>query len=159
MKYLRRVIKYFIFLSGLLTLLLTIMISVRLVEADINVLFKDGWMSVLMIAGIFAVMSAFYPYFGYGRRYVKVNPETDDIKEKIISYMDRRNYVLESEEGENMTFRSNLITTKLLRVWEDRISLNRILSGFEVEGPTRDIVVVVFGLNEILREEDIASEE
>lgn len=146
MKYLIRAVKYFCEVVIILVVVMGILILMGIVEADINLMFKDGYDSVKLILAMFAVVSLLYPRFGYNSRLAIIPGEYSEVKQGIIDYMEDRNYVLESEEGECLTFRSKSIAMKLARMYEDRITMTREFTGFRVEGPTKDIVRVVYGL-------------
>ena len=53
--------------------------------------------------------------------------------------MEERGYELETEEGENMTFRLRNKFNRAARTWEDRITLTRELAGFYMEGISKDV--------------------
>ena len=65
--------------------------------------------------------------------------------------MENRGYRLESENGENMTFRNRSILNRITRMMEDRITFTRTLGGFELEGLRKDTIRVIYGLENALR--------
>ena len=65
--------------------------------------------------------------------------------------MENRGYKLESEKGENMTFRNRSILNRITRMMEDRITFTRTLGGFELEGLRKDTIRVIYGLENALR--------
>ena len=67
--------------------------------------------------------------------------------------MHERGYVLESEEGENMTFRLQSPVMRLFRMLEDRITFTRCGTGFELEGPVKDLVRIASALESRFRPE------
>ncbi len=146
MKYIIRAVKYFIYVVVLVTLILAVLVLTGFVSSDIDVMFRNGWRSVWLILGVFACVSAFYPRFGYGRRHVRISGEYSEIRQSVIDYMASRGYRLEKELGENLFFRSTSVFRKIARVWEDRITAERCLGGFTLEGPTKDILRLASGL-------------
>jgi len=157
MKYAVRALKYFLYISVILTLILGGLMLVGAVSTDIDKVFKEGWKSLGWIALMFACVSAVYPKFGYAKRPAAIPGETAEIRDGIIAYMQSRDYVLEKTEGDDMTFRSRSFLFRLFRVWEDRITLTRELGGYQVEGPNRDIVRIVYGLEERFRNKEAQS--
>ncbi len=154
MKYIIRAVKYFIYVSVILALILSVLILIKVVDGDINVLFKQGYKSLGEIAIMFAIVSAIYPKFGYTKRTAIVPGEFTDIKDEIVQFMDIHNYVLENCEGENLTFRYKGIMGRLNRMFEDRITFTRSFSGFEIEGLTKDVSRIAYGLNNKFHEEE-----
>ena len=68
--------------------------------------------------------------------------------------MEERGYRLESEDGETMKFRSRAVLNRIVRVWEDRITITKTLGGFEVEGLSRDVARIVPALEYRFRNPD-----
>nr|AGH13527.1 hypothetical protein [uncultured bacterium pUR16A2] len=150
MKYFIRSLKYFLYISIILILILAALAAFGLVSTDINVLFRDGYKSLLKIALMFFGVSLVYPKFGYTKRGAVLPGEYSEIRDGIISFMESRGYRLESEENENLTFRMTSSVKKILRVGEDRITMTRDMAGYVVEGPSKDIISIVYGLQERL---------
>ena len=155
MKYLRRVVKYFIQICVTMALILAILMLAGLVSSDINVAFKDGWKSVGLILGMFAVVSAVYPRFGYGRRSINAPGEPSEHTSAIKEAMDQRGYQLEKELPDGtLCFRLRSFAARLARLWEDRITISPELGGFSAEGLSRDLARVASHINHILRGND-----
>ena len=75
-----------------------------------------------------------------------------DYRDDVVRCMEERGYALESESGDTMTFRSRSIANRIFRMGEDRITIEKTLGGFEVEGLSRDIVRIVYALEYKLRD-------
>ena len=151
MKYIVRAVKYFISVCVLATLVILIMVLLGYSALNPDELFVQGWKSIAYIALMFAVISAVYPLFGYKKRLAGALGDFAGLRPGVISYMEEHGYVLESEDDEKMTFRSRSVLNRIFRVWEDRITIEKTLGGFEVEGLTRDITRIVSGLEYKLR--------
>ena len=65
--------------------------------------------------------------------------------------MESRGYRLESEQEQNLTFRYRSPVNRLFRMFEDRITMTRSISGFEVEGLRKDVIRIVYGLEQKMR--------
>jgi len=146
MRYVIRAVKYFIYISVIVIILMAILVMLGYVSSDIDVMFRNGWKSVGLIAAMFAAVSAFYPRFGYTRRTVNAAGEFKELRGPVVSFMEDHGYRLEKEEGEDMSFRRNSTWIRIVRVGEDRISVTRCLGGFELEGPSKDVMPLASGL-------------
>ena len=151
MTYLRRALKYFIQISLFFALIIAVLMLSGVVSKDISVAFQHGWTSIWWIAGLFAVMSLAYPFFGYQKRKIKVNGDPALARDGIVEALKIRGYVLDSEHEGALTFRLASPVNRAFRMWEDRITLTPTLGGFEVEGLSRDLVRVVSSIEHYFR--------
>lgn len=146
MKYLVRVIKYFIFICIIMTLIMGALMLSGVVSSDIDALFRNGYDSLWQIALMFLAVSALYPKFGFSKRGAIIPGTYDEIRPGLMDYMTSHGYVLESEDGENLTFRRKSPIHRLTRMLEDRLTFTRELPGFYIEGLTKDVIKIVGGL-------------
>ena len=147
MKYLIRVLKYFVFITMVMALILVALALAGVVEKDVAQMFRNGWNSVWQIALMFLAVSAVYPRFGFCRRGVVIPGSYEEIRPGIVHYMAGRGYEVEKEEGEDLTFRLKSPFQRFLKLlWEDRISFRRDRAGNYIEGRTKDVVRIVSGL-------------
>lgn len=153
MRYIIRAVKYFVYICVLVTIILTALVLMKVVSSDINVMFRNGWKSVGLIVAMFAGVSAFYPLFGYTKRLATVLGDLTGLRKDVKSYMETKNYTLESEDTDKMVFRSRSIMTRL--IWDDRITIEEGLGGFQVEGASREISKIISGLEFKFRNLDI----
>lgn len=151
MKYIIRAIKYFLYITVFMILILAALVLCGAVSPDINIMFRNGYNSLLQIVLMFFGVSLIYPKFGYTKRGAVLPGEYSEIRDGIISYMEGRQYRLETEENENLTFRIISPVKRILRVGEDRITMTRDLAGYIVEGPSKDVIGIVAGLENKLR--------
>ena len=105
MRYLIRSLKYFIWFAVILSITMAIMVGLGLVEADFNLMFRDGIKSIWQIAALFLILALVYPIVGFRKQEAVVSGEYSEVREKVINFMESRGYYLETEEGEIMTFR------------------------------------------------------
>lgn len=153
MKYLIRSIKYFAYLAIILCIFIVLLSVFGVVGSNLNDIFKDGAASLWKIALIIAVFAAIYPHLGFGRRNAFVPGSYEQIREGVVDLMHERGYVLENETGENLKFRLQSPVMRVTRMFEDRISFERIGTGFELEGPVKDLVRIVSALEARFRPE------
>lgn len=147
MKYLIRVLKYFVFITVVMTLILLVLAVAGVVPKDIDAMFRNGWDSVWQIALMFLVVSAIYPRVGFCKRGAIIPGTYEEIRPGLVRYMAEHGYEIEKEEGENLTFRCKSPIQRVLKLLcEDRIRFERDRAGFYVEGRTKDVVRIISGL-------------
>ena len=147
MKYLVRSLKYFLYLLIILALVIAALIVTGLVEADFETVFKNGYDSYWQIALVAAVLAALYPRMGYSTRTAHLYGEPADVKARLDHVMDLHGYRLSKdlgEEGLRYVRRSGL--SRALKMWEDTLTCRITAPGVEIEGPTKDLVRIVSGL-------------
>ncbi len=154
MKYLVRAIKYFFYFAIILAIILGILVLIGFVDPEPDKLFRNGTRSLWQIAALFAVVAAVYPKFGFISRSVPIPGEYADIRPKLLAFMENRGYALEVEDGENLTFRLRNRLNAVARMLEDRITLSRETGGYRVEGITKDVVRLIYGLESTFRNEE-----
>ena len=153
-KYAIRAIKYFFYFTFLLALFLTVLVLAGVVEGNIETMFRGGYRSLLSIAIMFICVSSVYPIFGFVRKSAIVPGEYKDIRDGIVDAMESRGYVLEKEEGENLSFRLKSTLNKITRMYEDRITFTRELGGFSVEGLRKDAIRIIYGIESRFRKDE-----
>jgi len=146
MKYLIRAIKYYVYLAVILCLILSALVAFKLVEADISKMFVHGYDSIWQIALLLAVFAALYPRFGFSRRSAIVPGSFEETRSDALRAMESNGYVLEKEEGQMMTFKKKSALSRAFKMWEDRITLTKDISGFYLEGLTKDLPRLVSSL-------------
>lgn len=140
MRYLVRALKYFVHLAIVLSLVVAILMVAGIVEKDISQVFKNGYDSLWQIAVIMAVFAAVYPKFGYSRQRVIVPGPDEETKPLLDKVMAAHGYRQEDRTDGKLCYRRASAGDRLLRLWEDRITVERIVTGYELEGYNRDIV-------------------
>ena len=140
MKYLVRAVKYFFYFALLSTALITVLVLIGAVENDINAIFEEGYESIWKIALFFIVVSAVYPKVGYINRHVYVNREWSEIREEALNFFKDRNYELESETPDTITFRIKGTAGRLSKMFEDRVTVTKVFDGYKFEGLRKDVL-------------------
>ncbi|MBP5487307.1 MAG: hypothetical protein J6Y06_06755 [Bacteroidales bacterium] len=143
MQYLRRAVKYFFWFALILCITLAVMVALGLVEANPQDMFRNGTKSLWQIAILFAVLAAIYPLTGFRKQEAIIPGELSEIKDKVIRLMGEKGYMLETENGEDMTFRLKNGFSRAMKMWEDRITMTKEPGGFILEGLRRDIVRLI----------------
>lgn len=150
MRYFIRSVKYFIYLSVLIVIIMALLVLIKAVEPDIGTMFRNGYDALWQIALLFAVVAAFYPKIGYVSRAAAMEGSWDDNRGEIKKYMENHYYSLEKARPGLMTFRHNGTVSRISRMYEDRITIASTGEGVTVEGLRKDVLRIASGLERTL---------
>ena len=139
MKYLIRSVKYFFYFAFLTTAIILALVLIGAVDKNIDSIFEGGYNALWKMAIFFSVVAAAYPSLAFIRRDIPVKGDFQSRKDEIISFMKERQYDLESENAQTVTFRYRSAAGKLTRMYEDRITLTVEEDGFTMEGLRKDV--------------------
>lgn len=155
MNYLRRAVKYLIQISLLFIAIIAVLMLSGFISKDVAVAFRNGWTSILYIFGLFAVMSAVYPFFGYGKRRIRAEGDPQALWPAVEQALEERGY---RKDGELADGSRRFVLTSALnraaRLWEDAVTLTPVLGGFTAEGLVRDLSRVVMSIERKLHSYD-----
>lgn len=146
MRYFIRSVKYFFYFALLTSLIITALVLTGMADGNIETMFRGGYSAIWKIALFFAAIAAVYPKVGFICRRVPYQGSWNEVRSSVMNYMNERNYVLESESGDTVTFRFKGAAGRLTRMYEDRISLSMTEDGFEMEGLRKDVFRLATGL-------------
>ena len=150
MKYIVRALKYFVQLLVILSLIIAILMVAKVVDTDISQLFVNGYDSLWQIALLMAAFAAMYPRLGYARREAVVPGSDEEVYPVLDRVMSAHGYSREQRSDGAVAYRKTSFGDRLTRLWEDRITVTRIATGFEFEGLNRDAVRLVNALRDSL---------
>ena len=147
MTYLRRALKYFLQICLIFIVIIGILMLSGMVSKDVEIAFRHGWTSIMWIAGLFAVMSFAYPFFGYGKRNIHAKGDPAELWAEVDKAMESRNYVPAgvTPEGAHRYHLSSPVN-RASRMWEDTITFERQENDpylVLVDGPSRDTLRIV----------------
>lgn len=146
--YIRRALKYLVQLIILFSLIIGILMLSGMVSKDVAVAFRNGWTSIWMILGLFTVMALAYPFFGYGKRMIRVAGEPSEHWTAIDKVLEERGYVKAGEAPEGgRRYHLRAPLNRAARLWEDTVTLVPVLGGFQAEGLVRDLARVVMSID------------
>ena len=148
MRYFVRAIKYFVQLMVILSLIIAILIVAKVVDSDISKIFVNGWDSLWQIALMMAAFAAIYPKIGYVRRQALVPGPDEDVLPLLDRVMEAHGDGKEQRPDGSLCYRKRSAGDRLMRIWEDRISVSRVATGFELEGLGRDVVRLINALRD-----------
>ena len=146
MRYLIRSLKYFLRLAVLLVLILGILMVAGLVPANIQDMFVNGYKSLWQIALLIAVFALIYPKFGYCSRKAIVRGSKEETRPLLDKVMTSHGYALEARSDGKLCYRKTTAGARMSRLWEDRITVERFVSGYELEGRVKDVTLLVNAL-------------
>ena len=156
MKYLIRSVKYFFYFSIICSLIITALVLIGAVEGNVNAIFEEGYRSILKIAIFFLLVAAVYPKLGFINRDIRSDRNWNEVRGTIVKYMADNRYEIETESPEMVTFRIKGLAGKLSKMYEDRITLTRTMTGWELEGLRKDAFRRASGIeNRLNAPEDI----
>ena len=148
MRYFIRSAKYFIQLMVILALIIAVLIVAKVVDSDISKIFVNGYDSLWQIALMMAAFAAIYPRFGYSKRQAIVPGSDEEVLPVLEKAMKAFGYERENRKDGVLAYRKRAVGDRLLRLWEDRITVTRFVSGFELEGSNKDLVRLINALRE-----------
>lgn len=147
MKYIIRSLKYFVKLTLILAAVIFIMVQMKLVEGNLDTMFVNGKDSLWQIALMLLAFSAVYPRFGYCTREVVLPGSTEEILPQVKKVMKAQEYKLQSEDGEDFVYCKRSIAIRILKMGEDTITLKRTMSGYNIEGISKDVMRLIAHFN------------
>lgn len=146
MKYFIRSVKYFFYFAFLTTAIIVVLVLTGMADGDIDTMFKGGSSAIWKMALFFAVVGAVYPKLGFIRKNVTFEGSWEEKRNEVTEYFRDRNFELESENADSVTFRHRGMLNRLTRMYEDRVTLTFIPGGFELEGLRKDVYRLSTGL-------------
>ena len=149
MRYLVRALKYFVRLAIIFILVVAILMAAKVVPSDISQVFVNGYDSLWQIALLIAAFAIIYPRFGYCRRQVIVPGPDEETKPLLDRVMTAHGYVQEKRADDTVCYRKSSAGDRVTRLWEDRITVDRIVTGYGLEGRAKDVVRLVNALQDI----------
>ena len=152
MKYLIRSVKYFVQLMVILTVIIAVLIVAKVVDSDISKIFVNGYDSLWQIALMMAAFAAIYPRFGYSRRQALLPGSDEEAAPVLEKVMKAYGYEKEARPDAVLAYRKSSGASRFFRLWEDRITVTRFVSGYELEGASKDVVRLLNALRNETRD-------
>ena len=148
MRYFIRSVKYFVQLMVILALIIAVLVLAKIVPGDISKVFVNGYDSLWQIALLMAAFAALYPRFGYARRHAVVPGSDEEALPVLDSVMRAHGYEKEQRTDGKLCYRKKAVGDRLTRLWEDRITASRCVTGYELEGIGRDVIRILNALRD-----------
>ena len=148
MRYLIRSAKYFVQLMVILAIIIAILIVAKVVDSDISKIFVNGYDSLWQIALMMAAFAAIYPRFGYAKREAVVPGDDEEAGAVLSRVMAAHGYEKENRTDWVLAYRKRSAGDRFTRLWEDRVTVTRSMTGYELEGSNKDIVRLINALRD-----------
>ncbi len=136
-RYLKRAGKYLVYLIIVFVLVIAIFSLTSKQSFSIYNLFRPG--TGIQIAVFLLVMSIIYPFFGYSSKKVYLNKTFAQDKDKINEVFERNRFVVECEEGNQIKYRHSSLFVRIIRMNEDRITLDFSDNPIVLDGQRKDV--------------------
>lgn len=151
-QYIRRAAGYFIKLLVLVVLLYLLMFVTGTARVSAGFFITELFVTprgIALVAAL-AVLSAFYPKFGYVSRTVDADIEADH--EAVVNAFRAAGYTLVKEvPGEWMAFRAISVFRRLWLTFDDKVTVKASGEGVVIEGNRREAVHAQFRINTYLQ--------
>lgn len=147
MKYLKRSVKYFLFLVVFFSIFVSIMFytSTRPEGVTIFDMFKG---SELKLALFFIGFAAVYPLVGYSKRAIHVSNIAEN-KDAVIELFKNAKYYVESDSNNVIVFRLKSPILRLFRTYEDSVTIDFSNNPATIEGLRKDVLRFARGIEYI----------
>ena len=149
MKYFIRAVKYFIYFSLMCAAITGALVLIGAVEGNIDSIFSEGYRSIGKIAIFFAMVAAVYPKVAFINRDIDSEKDWNEMRQAVLEFMKDRQYDLESETDNVMTFRLKGFAGRLSKMYEDRLTLTKTDEGYQLEGLRKDVMRLSSGLERL----------
>ena len=149
MKYFIRSVKYFIYFSLMCAAIVCALALIGAVEGNIDSIFSEGYRSIGKIAIFFAMVAAVYPKVAFINRDIDSEKDWNEMRQAVLEFMKDRQYDLESETDNVMTFRLKGFAGRLSKMYEDRLTLTKTDEGYQLEGLRKDVMRLSSGLERL----------
>lgn len=137
MKYVIRAIKSFILYCILFAAMTAVIYLTSTGEGvTIESLYQPGAIPKIFL--FFAVIAAIYPAIGYVKREVILHKDFKEVKELIDKIFSSANYVNIFEDDQIVVYRSRSKATRLMRLYEDHITIDKTENPICIKGLRKD---------------------
>jgi hypothetical protein len=100
-------------------------------------LFRPGTGGQMIV--FFLAISLVYPFFGFVKKKIYLNRGFAEDREKIVDIFLNTRYILISETATTITFRHTSAIVRLMRMYEDDITIDFTDNPIVMEGQRKDV--------------------
>lgn len=118
---------------------------------NIYSLFRPGTGGQIVLFWI--AISAIYPFFGYAYREVKSSSSPEELKSLVEEYLTTLQFKLVSQEGNTLKFIHTSPFIRVMRAFEDTITIEIKEEGLLFEGQRKDVYRIARAIEYALREQ------
>lgn len=146
--YLRRVVKYMIYLIVVFGAIFCVMVGFGAIQMGFN---DIGFLLTSDKGGVLALvalgLSLIYPFIGYVKREMNVNPTTG--RTKILDVAQLCGYKLTYEDDKEMVLEAATPIKKLSLLYEDKVTINKGDIPASISGNRRSVTIMLFRLESL----------
>ena len=154
MRYLIRAVKYMVYFAIVFIVIVCIVYmfsTQKLAGMSLIDLFKEG--SLFKILLLFFGFSLIYPALSFQKKEILVDGHFTKYAETVDAVMKSLNYKKETETEDSVSYRCTGGYARLSRMYEDRITFDKTVTPFTVEGYRKDILRILSALTYRIRQE------
>lgn len=149
-KYLIRIVKSFIFFIIVMLLIVSLIVlitpeySFDMIFKNEGGVFKEGsWPQIL---ALFGALSLIYPGLTYVKKEVLIEGTFEENRNHIIGIFENANYVCVKEDEEKVYFRQNSGFTRMMRLFEDEVTITKGEAPLILSGARKEIIKLASGI-------------
>lgn len=149
--YIIRAVKYFLTLIILMFVLFAFMYLTGTSASNDYLGTLSSQRGIFMFISLMA-LAAVYPYFGYGKRVLNINYESN--KDQIINVMSMCGYKFShlTEQGE-LVFRASATIKKITTMGEDAITIKDMGESLSIDGIRKELVRIEYRLKTFVKKD------
>lgn len=151
-QYITRAVKYMIYLAIVFVLIVSAFSLFSSGGFDPQNLLRPGTGYQLII--FFLGVGLVYPFFGFAKRKVYLNEGFSSDREKILTVFTNSKYSVISETVDTITFKHNSPMLRLMRMYEDQITLTISDNPLIIEGLRKDVYRIARAIEWQVRDEN-----
>ncbi len=149
-KYLLRVVKSYISFVFVLLLIISILVLIT-PEYSFDMIFKNeggvfrenSWPRILALFGVLALI---YPGLTYVKKEVLIEGTFEENRNQIIGVFENANYDCVGEDDEKVYFRQRSAFTRLMRLYEDEVTITKGEAPLILTGARKEIIRLASGI-------------
>ncbi|MDR0660026.1 MAG: hypothetical protein LBG19_04330 [Prevotellaceae bacterium] len=137
-KYIIRVLKTIVYFMVIILIILGFiaLMSENVTNGDYSLLLKDkGFIRILYFIGFIAL---FYPYLAYASKKIYLRKDFGEERKYVEELLASAKYYITKEEGNKLYFRPKNKFYRLMRMYEDTVTLTYKGNEIEFEGMRKD---------------------
>ena len=116
-----------------------------------DMLLVDG--SIYKMLAFFVAVAAVYPALGFQKKPLYVS-NIKEHRKQVVELFENANYVIDTESATSISFRLRNPFVRLLRLYEDNVTIDFSESPVMIEGLRKDVLRFGRGIEYICREEE-----
>lgn len=162
-KYLIRTVKSFIFFNIVFLAILSVLIlitpeySFDMMFSNVGGVLREGsWPKVM---ALFLAVSIFYPKLTYVKKETIIYGDFEANRKIILDAFSSRGYELVNEDSDKLSFRLSSLFYRLMRMFEDEITITKGESVLILQGPRKEILRISGTITFLSKKENGSEEE